>query len=125
MTVRRVPELVRQLWGQLFADRGYISQELFALLFEQNLQLVTKIKRKMKNRLMPLWDKLMLRKRSIIETVLDQLKNISQIEHSRDRSPINFMVNLIAGLIAYTYRGKKPSLNIRVKELGLLPSLVV
>ena len=54
----------------------------------------------------------------------DQLKNISQIEHTRHRSPANFLVNVIAGLIAYTYREKKPSLDIRVKELGQLPGLV-
>jgi hypothetical protein len=68
----------------------------------------------MKNKLLPLFDKLLLRKRSIIETVNDQLKNISQIEHSSYRSPVNFFVNLITGLVAYTFREKKPSLNIRL-----------
>jgi len=68
------------------------------------LQLITKLKKGMKNRLMPLFDKIMLRKRSIIESVIDQLKNISQIEHTRHRSAVNFFVNLIAGLIAYTWR---------------------
>jgi len=77
---------------------------------------VTKLKSKMKNRLVSIFDKLMLRKRAIIESVIDQLKNISQIEHSRHRSVANFFVNLVAGLIAYTWREKKPSLNIRVKE---------
>jgi hypothetical protein len=70
----------------------------------------------MRNRLMPLFDKIMLRKRAIIESVTDQLKNISQIEHSRHRSVANYFVNLLAGLAAYTWREKKPSLNIRVKE---------
>jgi hypothetical protein len=70
----------------------------------------------MRNRLMPLFDKIMLRKRAIIESVTDQLKNISQIEHSRHRSVANCFVNLLAGLVAYTWREKKPSLNIRVKE---------
>ena len=78
----------------------------------------------MKNKLMPLFDKLMLRKRSLIETIYDQLKNISQIEHSRHRSLTGFMVNLLAGLIAYTYQPKKPSLNLRQEELELLPALV-
>jgi hypothetical protein len=69
----------------------------------------------MKNKLLPLFDKLLLRKRSIIETVNDQLKNISQIKHSSYRSPVNFFVNLmITGLVAYTFREKKPSLNIRL-----------
>jgi hypothetical protein len=74
---------------------------------------------------MPLWEKLMLRKRAIIESVIDQLKNISQIEHSRHRSPRNFVVNVLAGLIAYTYREKKPSLNLNIKELEQLPSAVL
>lgn len=118
-----VPALTGELWGQMFADRGYISRPLFERLFAQGLQLVTKIKCNMRNRLMPGWDKLMLRKRAVIESVVDQLKNISQIEHSRHRSPINFVVNVLAGLIAYTWREKKPSLNLDVKELRLLPSL--
>jgi hypothetical protein len=67
----------------------------------------------MKNKLLPLFDKILLRKCSIIESVNDPLKNISQIEHSRHRSPLNFFVNLIAGLVAYTFCEKKPSLNIR------------
>jgi hypothetical protein len=66
----------------------------------------------MKNRLMNLMDKILLRKRAIVETVIDQLKNISQIEHTRHRSPVNFVVNVVAGLIAYCLQPKKPSLNI-------------
>jgi Transposase DDE domain len=84
---------------------------------------VTKLKRNMKNRLASIFDKLMLRKRAIIESVVDQLKNISQIEHSRHRSVANCFVNLLAGLVAYTFREKKPSLNIRVKERLRLPAL--
>jgi hypothetical protein len=76
----------------------------------------------MKNRLMPLKDKILLRKRSLIETVNDQLKNISQIVHSRHRSLKNFMVNILAGLVAYTYQDKKPSLNLSDEELALLPA---
>jgi hypothetical protein len=113
---RPVPELAKELFGKLFGDKGYISQALFETLFEQGVQLITKLRRKMKDRLMSIFDKIMLRKRAIIESVTDQLKNISQIEHSRHRSAANFFVNLIAGLIAYTWREKKPSLNIRVKE---------
>jgi len=113
---RPVPKSVKGLFGKLFGDKGYVSQPLFEMLYEDGLQLVTKLKVKMKNRLMLMFDKIMLRKRAIIESAMDQLKNISQIEHSRHRSVPNFFVNLIAGLVAYTYRGKKPSLNIRVKE---------
>ena len=113
---RPVPEMVKGLFGKLFGDRGYVSQPLFEALFDEGLQLVTRLKTRMKNRLLPLMDKIMLRKRAVIESVVDQLKNISQIEHSRHRSVANCFVNLLGGLIAYTWREKKPSLNIRVKE---------
>jgi hypothetical protein len=119
-----VPQMVEELWGKLFGDRGYISQALTTLLQAQDLQLVTKIKRNMKNRLLSIADKLLLRKRSLIETVNDQLKNISQIEHTRHRSLWNFLGNVAAGLIAYTWREKKPSLNIRIKEQLQLPAVV-
>jgi hypothetical protein len=121
---RPVPEMVKQLFGKLFGDKGYISQPLFEALYEDGLQLVTRLKRNMKNRLASMFDKIMLRKRAIIESVVDQLRNISQIEHSRHRSVANCFVNLLAGLIAYTWREKRPSLNIRVKEQLQLPSLV-
>lgn len=118
-----VPDLVQELWGKLFADRGYVSQQLFETLFDQNIQLITKLKRNMKNKLMHLLDKILLRKRAIIESIIDQLKNISQIEHSRHRSPWNFLGNLVAGLIAYTWHPTKPSLGIRPND-NLLPTLV-
>jgi len=119
-----VPRMVAELWGKLFGDRGYISQALTALLQAQDLHLVTKIKKNMKNRLLSITDKLLLRKRSLIETVNDQLKNISQIEHTRQRSLWNFLGNVAAGLIAYSWQEKKPSLNIRVKEQLQLPAVV-
>lgn len=112
-----VDNMTQFLKGKLFGDRGYISQKLFDTLFERGLQLVTRIKKNMKNKLMPLLDKLLLRKRAIIESVNDQLKNISQIEHSRHRSINNFMVNLLAGLVAYALQPKKPSLNLQQHSL--------
>lgn len=106
-----VLDLCQRLFGKLIADRGYISQALFGQLLETfNLQLITKLRKNMKNRLMPWMDKLLLRKRAIIESVIDQLKNISQVEHTRHRSPINAFINIIAGLIAYCHQPKKPSL---------------
>ncbi len=116
-----VPDLTKDLIGKLFGDRGYISQELFEKLYEQGLQLITRYKKKMKQKLVKLVDKILLRKRSLIETVNDQLKNISQIEHSRHRSIWNFLVNLFAGLIAYTYLPQKPSLDLKPKGLLALP----
>ena len=120
-----VPKLVKDLFGKLYGDKGYISQKLFDLLFASGVQIVTKIRKNMKNKLMPIFDKLMLRKRAIIETIYDQLKNISQIEHTRHRSGFNFLVNIVSALIAYTYQQKKPSLNIRPEDFGDLPAVIV
>ena len=108
-----VPDLLAGLCGKVFADRGYVSKKLaLQLLQDWGIEFFAKPKRNMKNALMKLSDKLLARKRSIIETVIDQLKNISQIEHSRHRSPVNFMVNLMCGLIAYCHQPKKPALNL-------------
>jgi transposase len=107
-----VPQLVRKLFGKVFGDKGYISQPLYELLRQTlGIQLVTKLRSNAKNRLpMSLMDRILLRRRAIIESVIDQLKNISQIEHSRHRSVTSFLVNLICGLIAYARQPKKPSL---------------
>jgi hypothetical protein len=116
-----VPELVRSLFGKLVGDRGYISQALFEeLLNNFNIQFIVGIKSNMKNKLLSVFDKILLRKRAIIETIIDQLKNISQIEHSRHRSPMNFLVNLVCGLIAYCRQPKKPSLGFHT-PINLLP----
>jgi Transposase DDE domain len=113
---RPVRKLVRRLWGKLFGDRGYISQELFEQLWAQNLQLITKLKCNMKNKLMPLLDRVLLRKRALIECVNDQLKNISQIEHTRHRSATNGIVNILAAVVAYTFQPKKPALDLFTKQ---------
>jgi hypothetical protein len=85
---RLVPRLVRSLFGKLFGDRGYISHKLAEELFiSQGVRLITKLRKKMHNHLLAVADKLLLRKRAIIESIVDQLKNICQIEHSRPRSP--------------------------------------
>jgi len=88
-----VPSMAQDLFGKLFGDRGYVSQKLFEQLYEQGLKLIAKSKGNMKNRLMKMMDKILLRKRAVIESVNDQLKNICQIEHSRHRSVFNFLVN--------------------------------
>ncbi|MFZ0565279.1 MAG: transposase, partial [Chlamydiales bacterium] len=116
-----VPKLVEsKISGLLFGDRGYVSADLVAKLRKTGVQLITRIRSNMKNKLMPLTDKLLLRKRGIIETIIDQLKNISQIEHSRHRSPVNFIVNMFAGLIAYCHQPKKPSLKLSENEANWL-----
>jgi len=115
---RPVPHLVQRLFGKLFADKGYISQPLAERLFlEHGLRLITKLRKNMRNVLMDLSDKLLLRKRALIETIHDQLKNVCQIEHSRHRSPVNFLVHLLAGLIAYCHQPKKPSLRLDLHQL--------
>lgn len=101
---------LKKIFGSLYADKGYISKELTELLFSQGLHLVTGIKNNMKNVLMTMRDKILLRKRSVIETINDQLKNICQAEHSRHRSFGNFITNLVASLIAYSFQEKKPSI---------------
>ena len=108
-----MPKLAHALFGKLFADTGSLSATLTKeLLTPFGVHLLTPLKRKMKPRLLLWTDKLLLRKRAIVETIFDQLKNISQIEHSRHRSPNNFLVNLLCGLIAYCHPPKKPSLHL-------------
>ena len=119
-----VPQMTKNLWGKLVGDRGYLSQTLFEQLFARGLQLITPLRKNMRNQLVVLEDKLLTRKRFVIETIIDQLKNISQIEHTRHRSTTNFIVNLIAGLIAYTWQAKKPSLHLSDKNMALLPALI-
>ena len=92
-----VPQMTKKLWWKLVGDRGYLSQALFEKHFARGLQLITPLRKNMQNQLVVLEDKLLTRKRSVIETIVDQLKNISQIEHTRHRSTTNFIVNLIAG----------------------------
>lgn len=108
-----VPDLLRGLLGKVYADKGYLSQPLFDSLFAQGVELITKNKKNMKPRLLSLMDKLLLRKRAVIETIIDQLKNISQVEHTRHRAPVGFLWNLAAALIAYCHQPRKPSLHLK------------
>jgi hypothetical protein len=118
--VKLLPKLTKRLFGKLFGDKGYLSQPMFEQLLEHGVQLITRLKSNMKNRLMSLSDKLLLRKRAIIESITDQLKNVSQIEHTRHRSPLNFCINLVCGLIAYCHQPKKPSLRLDLRQLEAL-----
>ena len=111
-----VEKMTGGLLGTLFGDKGYICQKLFESLLARGLKLVTPIRSNRKGRLMALEEKILLRKRSLIETVNDTLKNVCQIEHSRHRSPMNFLAHLVAGLIAYTRLPKKPSLKMEYPD---------
>jgi len=108
----RVPltEITNGLEGKCYADKGYIGHNIFKLLWQKGLHLITGIRSNMKNYLMPLIDKLILRKRFLIETVFGVLKTDMQLEHSRHRSPINAFVNILACLIAYSYKSNKPAM---------------
>lgn len=114
-----VKKLCRGFSGNLYGDKGYIGKKLFEALFSRGVRLVTNVRSNMQNRLMHTHDKLMLRKRFIIETINDQLKNVSDIEHTRHRSPSNFLVNLLAGLVAYTWQDKRPSIRATRMELAM------
>ncbi len=111
---------LKKIFGSLYADKGYISKQLSALLFDQGLHLVTGIRNNMKNVIMTMRDKILLRKRSVIETINDQLKNIVQAEHSRHRSFGNFITNLVASLIAYSFQEKKPSIKFETENTAQL-----
>jgi len=117
--------MVKGMKGKLFGDRGYISEKLRSTLLEQGILLITKLKKKMKNRLMTLYDKIMLRKRALIESVHNLLKTSCQIEHHRHRSRWNFLSNLLSGLAAYCLNPNKPRLHFPIEELRELRSLPI
>jgi hypothetical protein len=109
-----VPQFAKHLFGKLFGDKGYLSKSLRKELQERfGVELITPRRKNMKKHTLPLLDKLRLRKRAIVETIIDQLKNVSQVEHTRHRSPVNFLVNVVCGLIAYCHQPKKPSLQLK------------
>lgn len=121
-------DLSRDIFGKLFGDRGYVSETLADEMINQGIELVAKLRKNMKARLLPVLDKLLLRKRAVIESVNDELKNICQIEHSRHRSLHNFLVNLLAGLVAYSFKPNKPSINFNLRDLnvlGILPTISI
>ena len=115
-----VSKLTKNLIGLLLGDKGYISGKLFHQLYKRGLKLVTRLRSNMKNKLMSLGERFLLKKRGIIESVNGQLKEICQIEHTRHRSVHNFLTNLISGLLAYTFQKKKPSLSLEKEELKLI-----
>ena len=106
--------------GKLCADKGYIGKSLFETLFLNGIQLITKIKNNMKNVLMNINDKILIRKRAVIETVNDELKNIAQIEHSRHRSFENFIANALSAIAAYCFFEKKPAIEVEFINDGQL-----
>ena len=114
-------EITQLLAGKIYADKGYIGHELFSTLWQRGLHLITGIRRNMRNHLMPLADKLMLRKRFVIETVLDTLKSEMGLEHSRHRSVMNAMVHILSCLVAYAFRPGKPSISSKAHQIEAYP----
>ena len=113
----KIKSFIESLFGKIFGDKGYISNTLFEKLIMDGVHLITKLRKNMRSyNVTPLWDAILLRKRAVIESINDQLKNIFQIEHSRHRSPANFLSNLFSALIAYNFSEKKPSLRINLVQ---------
>ena len=100
--------LLKGLRGKVFADKGFITK-YFSFFQKEGLTIVTKIRNNMKNKLVTMEDKILLTKRGIIESAFDIMMTICDIEHTRHRSPVNAFTHLIAGLTAYTYLDKLPS----------------
>lgn len=113
-----VPSLTEGLKGFLFGDKGYIKQKLFETLYAQGLKLMTGIKKNMKNKLMTWHEKILLRKRSIIETVFSVLKGTFDIEHTRHRSVPNAFTHILAALVSYCLKNNKPAIKLH----HLIPS---
>lgn len=108
--------LVKKVFGQLFGDRGYISKTLADYLWNDGISLIYKRRRNMKKQNLSDDERLLLRKRSLIESVNDELKNICSIEHTRHRSFEGFINNLLSGLCAYHFLPKKPSLKFEEEQ---------
>lgn len=112
-----LPDLVRGLFGRLYADKGYISKTLLQQLKEKRIAFITRVRRNMKSVEHTEFDNALLRKRSLVETVFGQLKNLCQIEHTRHRSPQNFIVNLLGGIVAYCLTPSKPKLALHSSNI--------
>ena len=114
--IRVLTNMTESIFGKLFGDKGYISKALSELLFQDGIQLITKVRKNMKKKPLSNTEKILLRKRAIIETVNDELKNMCQVEHTRHRSINGFLLNILGALAAYSFFPKKPSINIDFDE---------
>lgn len=119
---KTITSMTKEIFGKLFGDKGYISKALSDILFGNGIQLITAVRRNMKSTALSNEEKLLLRKRSVIETVNDELKNICQIEHTRHRSISGFLLNIMGALAAYSFFPKKPSIKKDIEETN--PKLI-
>lgn len=117
-------QLFQHLQGIAAGDKGYLSQKKAESLAKKGLHLLTKVRRNMKEKTFTAFEKFFLAQRAIVETIIDQLKALCQIEHTRHRKPDNFLVNLIAGLAAYMLRPRKPTIKMpkHLTKMALLMS---
>lgn len=113
---KAITNMTKEIFGKLFGDKGYISKALSDLLFGNGIQLITAVRRNMKSKALSNEEKLLLRKRSVIETVNDELKNICQVEHTRHRSINGFLINIMGAIAAYSFFPKKPSIKMDIEE---------
>jgi transposase len=119
-SARIITRMTKEIFGKMFGDRGYINKALADLLFDDGLQLITAVRRNMKQKALSNEEKLLLRKRSVIETVNDELKNICQVEHTRHRSIAGFILNIMSAIAAYSFFPKKPSIKKDIEETNPL-----
>lgn len=103
-----VEKLTKNIWGQLFGDRGYVSKKLRELLKERGIELISKRRKNMKPQALPIFDRMKLAQRSIIECSIDALKNQAYIEHSRYRSFGGLLINVLGAIAAFHFTDKKP-----------------
>ena len=111
-----ITRMTKEIFGKVFGDKGYINKALADLLFDDGIQLITAVRRNMKQKALSNEEKLLLRKRSVIETVNDELKNICQVEHTRHRSIAGFILNIMSTIAAYSFFPKKPSIKKDIEE---------
>lgn len=109
-----VIDMTKKLKGLLFGDKGYIKSELFDSLYAKGLKLITNIKSNMKNKFMSAFEKETLKKRSIVETVFDYLKNKFELEHTRHRSFWNFCVHILSTITTYSLKTSKPKVKYKM-----------
>ncbi len=119
---KAITQMTQEIFGKLFGDKGYISKALSDLLFGNGIQLITAVRRNMKSKALSNEERLLLRKRSVIETVNDELKNICQVEHTRHRSISGFLLNIMSAIAAYSFFPKKPSIKKDIEETN--PKLI-
>ncbi len=98
-----ITRMTKEIFGKMFGDKGYIGKALADLLFGDGIPLITAVRRNMKQKALSNEVKLLLRKRSVIETVNDELKNICQVEHTRHRSIAGFIINIMSAIVAYSF----------------------